>query len=226
MTVNVTVLINFVNIKEPINMKLASDADLLVYLSFKFEEREIAGRAWEEFYSRHIDYVYEVCKRYEKTLEDDIVQDTFLNAAKYASSFDDQGLTDPEMLRRRVRKWLSGIAYRVFLAKLDSSIEFSSIVSDLKGRDEKNPGELSEREQRRGQLMAVALKMLSEREQDILLATSEFLNLGGNSRMSNAASAELSRRWKTTNDNVRKIRQRAREKIRKFFLDSGEADII
>ena len=96
-----------------------TDGDLLVYMTLAPDDPPAARAAWEEFYRRHVNYLYAVCLRaYGRPLGGqpavaDLVADTFKRAYENAEKFDADGITDPERLRGRTRGWLGRIAQRL-----------------------------------------------------------------------------------------------------------------
>ena len=62
-----------------------------------------------------------------------------------------------------------------------------------------------------------ALAQLSEREQDVLRVSALYFKADGHGRLPHEVSAELGARWGIGNDNVRAIRKRALEKLRRLL---------
>ena len=95
-----------------------SDADLLVCMTVADDDSLCARAAWEEFYRRHVEYLYRVCLRaYDPILGGeagvaDLVADTFRAAYENAHKFDPAGIADAGRLRLRARAWLGWIARR------------------------------------------------------------------------------------------------------------------
>lgn len=208
--------------KPVLEVELANepDDDLLVYLGLDGEE----GRsAWEEFYSRHVGFIYGTLKkRWGSVLDradiEDVVQDTFIRAHRLCHTYD-AGKSDedrPEShdrSRRAVRAWLGKIAencLRDHLSRQDRWAannlgELAETVPDSSGSSDPGP---------KTKAIAKALSGLSEREQDVIRTTMLFNKPGEeHQRLPDDVSRELARRLDTTNTNVRAIRSRAMKKL-------------
>jgi DNA-directed RNA polymerase sigma subunit (sigma70/sigma32) len=67
-------------------------------------------------------------------------------------------------------------------------------------------------------LMREALDTLNERERDVLRVAALYFRPGEeHQRLPNDVSAELARRWETTNENIRAIRSRATKKLKQYL---------
>ena len=101
-----------------------SDEDLLVYMTLARDDPAVAAAAWEEFYRRHVEYLYGIAVRaYAKLLGGeagvcDVVADTFKRAYEHADTFTTGGITDAERMRLRTRAWLGRIAERLVQTRL------------------------------------------------------------------------------------------------------------
>ena len=92
-----------------------SDEDLLVYVGWKAEHPELASAACDEFYRRHLKYVYAVIDRaYGSELGKegvmDMVTDTFLRVYERAHTYQPCGEKDQGRQRRNALAWVSTIA--------------------------------------------------------------------------------------------------------------------
>ena len=192
------------------------DEDLLVYIRLEGDE----GReAWAEFYQRHADFIFRALRRSWGSVLDegeieDAMQETFLRAHRYSSSYragveDD----DTDLGRRQVRAWLGRIA--------------QNIVHDRVARPwtEHDPFEEQDFEplQQSNEInvtplltaLAQALSELPEREQDVLRTTMLFWKPGeAHQRLPNDESKALARRWNTTPTTIRAVRSRAIRKLK------------
>jgi DNA-directed RNA polymerase sigma subunit (sigma70/sigma32) len=67
-------------------------------------------------------------------------------------------------------------------------------------------------------LLREALDTLTERERDVLRVAALYFRPGEeHQRLPNEVSAELARRWDTTNENLRAIRSRAAKKLKQYL---------
>jgi RNA polymerase sigma factor (sigma-70 family) len=205
-----------------------TDADLLVYMSLAGDDAEAARAAWEQFYRRHVDYLYAVCLRAYGPLlggeagAADLVADTFRRAYRFADRFEAAGIADPIRLRRRVRAWLGRIAQRI-------------AFSILRGRPTPAPRQLESdqwqqvaeappvpaEEPEQVERVRAALEALTEREQLVLRVTFQWYEPGrAHQRLPNAVAADLARTLRTTPQNLRQIRRRALQKVRAALKDT------
>lgn len=179
-----------------------------------------ARAAQSEFYQRHVRYLYGALKRREGTLTravgvavEDVVQEAFQRAFRYGASYKALAGADPDRARLRTRAWLGRIAQNLVLDAMSRSSEVlaSPSLDELSsdGLDEPQPPSSPE-----VRAVRAALEELSEREQDVLRVTLLHQRAGAeHQRLPNDVSAELARRWDTTNENIRAIRSRAMKKL-------------
>jgi RNA polymerase sigma factor (sigma-70 family) len=200
-------------------MQEETDADLLLLMSMGDEE------AWAEFHRRHMGFVYgALVKRCSQRLTmetiEDVAAETVLRARRYASSYDSA--------KGNARQWLMGIARRQVANAilndkrraethevLDGDELWASLSRaarrDLAGASDPGPEDPA--------LTAVreALGDLTERETDILcLSASCFPQRVGTQEL-----LDLATKWGTTVPNIRQVRKRARDKIRKRLRAAG-----
>jgi len=205
-----------------------SDEDLIFYMSLEGEDRASAEEAWKEFYFRHQGYLLAVCQRFQGTLGDlgiqDLVQDTFVRVFKKAHTFKPLG-TGSDRARARVRAWLGRIANRLFLSSLrgQPEIEFTDdpyeSIADEPAPVANEP-ESDESEHR--PLLREALRTLTEREREVLIASYAWYEPGdGCNRMPSDELSALCSRFQTTAANIRQIRSRAFGKLEKYLEDHG-----
>ena len=175
--------------------------------------------AQAELYRRHVRYLYGALKKREGMLSrtvglavEDLVQETFQRAFQYGASYKALPQADAERARLRTRAWLGRIAQNLIIDALSRSTEISaSPMLEEVGVDEADEPPPSSPELR---AVRCALEELSEREQDVLRVTLLYQRVGtAHQRLPNEVSAELARRWGTTNENIRAIRSRAMKKL-------------
>jgi RNA polymerase sigma factor (sigma-70 family) len=199
------------------------DEDLLVYVGWKAEHPELANAACDEFYRRHLKYVYAVIDRaYGSELGTDgvvdMVTDTFLRVYERASTYQPCGEKDPDRQRRNALAWVSTIALN--LCKDHFRNPDTQIVLVDEWSDATDPAARSEQyiaPALDGDLKCIheAMEKLSEREQAILRVTMDYWKPGSeHQRLPNDVAEELARTFDITSDNLRKIRERALRKLR------------
>ena len=200
-----------------------SDVELLQRVSGRDDDAALARAAEAEFYARHARYLYGVLvQRVRRPLAmsgrevEDLVQETFFRAFARASTFTPGDAWDPESERRRSRAWLGRIAQRL-LADWLSDVREVSASPYLDSLPEPEAGPGSSRSPKL-QLMREALETLNERERDVLRVAALYFRPGEeHQRLPNEVSAELAKRWATTNENIRAIRSRAMKKLKEFL---------
>lgn len=206
-----------------------TDEELLAYLDSSGIERGLIDFAFGEFYSRHARYLHFICKRdYQTTLGEegvrDLVQETFIRVYEKASTFKTDGITDKDKLTLRTRGWLRRIAANLFLSKRRDQTSVPEILpgSDLlesvvesHPNDEEVPQESPEMA-----LIKEALLTLSEREREIMQTAYQWYEPG--KKLPSHIIDELTERYKTTPENIRKIRSRARQKIEAYLKENRD----
>jgi RNA polymerase sigma factor (sigma-70 family) len=203
-----------------------NDAELLERVAIGRGSRPVRD-AQAELYKRHAAYLrLALAKRCARLLEltqqsaEDLVQDTFERAFERARTFDAEGLTDADRLRRRVRAWLGAIAQRLLADSL-TRVREAADTPLVEAASEAVTEELL-LDSPEVSAMAKALGALSDREQDVLRISALYYRVGEqHQRLPNVVAAELAERWDTTSENVRAIRSRAIKKLRTAL--SGEA---
>ena len=200
-----------------------SDAELLERVSRRASDAAAARAAEAEFYGRHARYLYGVLvQRVRRPLAlsgrevEDLVQETFFRAFAHASSFKQGDAWDEDSERRRSRAWLGRIAQRLLADWLSDTREVSaSPYLDTLTEPEAAPPSSRSPKLR---LLREALDTLNERERDVLRVAALYFRPGEeHQRLPNEVSAELARRWQTTNENIRAIRSRATKKLKQYL---------
>lgn len=200
-----------------------NDAELLLFMSMENDDPAAAREAWAEFYERHAEYLQAVCWRaYADFLNGeagvgDLVAETFRRAFERAATFSCEESADPDAIRRRVRAWLARIAERLCKDMLRRRGRLGLFPLDQDALEQIPepaaepvvPGTDLERVQ-------VALNQLSEREQLVIRVTFQWYQPGReHQRLPNDVVDELANALGTTPENLRQIRRRALERIRR-----------
>jgi RNA polymerase sigma factor (sigma-70 family) len=200
-----------------------SDAELLERVSERSLDPQVARGAEAEFYERHARYLYGVLlQRVRRPLAlsgrevEDLVQETFFRAFARAATYNVGDAWDPESERRRTRAWLGRIAQHLLADWLADAREISaSPYLDTLAEPEAGPPSSRSPKLR---LLREALDTLTERERDVLRVAALYFRPGEeHQRLPNEVSAELARRWDTTNENLRAIRSRAAKKLKQYL---------
>lgn len=212
------------------DLRRESDEDLFVYMTMRADDPSVANAAWAEFYQRHFEYLYRRCCRLSRGILDepgarDLVQDTFIRAYKKASTFNGDGITDPDRLQRRTRAWLGRIAQNIFRDMFRGREGIREVPLD-----ENELGSEPEHVQSSSltlanrQLLDEAIDSLSEREQIVLRTTFQYYQPGKqNQHLPHDVVEDLAKSLKTTSDNVRQIRSRALRKINQYIKSNSES---
>ena len=147
----------------------------------------------------------------------DAVQLTFQRAYLNAGTFrlgDLTGHTSDDAARK-VRAWLGGIATNVIADILRAQGMEAPLYEDRQDAPP-TPVELLDPDDPPPavQALAVELEKLSEKEQEVLAADMEHKTGTANEHLPPGVAQELANRWGTTTPYVRKVRQRAHQKLR------------
>jgi RNA polymerase sigma factor (sigma-70 family) len=196
-------------------------------MSMQAEDPSNAEEAWEEFFYRHRAYVLGVCRRFQNVVgeagAEDLAQETLIRVYRKAHTFKPLANGNPDHARARIRAWMGQIANRLFLSALRRTLVVDPIdeLSDVPllppVQDGHAPGPLLSERRR---LIAQALRTLTERERDVLLASFAWYELdGGCHRMPSEELATLKERFQTTAVNIRQIRARAFDKVQRYIDD-------
>jgi RNA polymerase sigma factor (sigma-70 family) len=192
-----------------------SDSELFSTIA---AQPEGASREMEEIYQRHVRYLFGVVRkqcvmlRFTDTETEDVVHDTFQRAFVGAATYRASESTDPDAARRWTRAWLGRIARNLIVDALGKERELPAGDALERVADRGPPS--SRPPSPRLHALQRAISELSEREQDVLRVSALYYrNGGGQERLPNHVSLELSRRWNTSNDNIRAIRKRALQKL-------------
>ncbi len=205
-----------------------TDVDLMGYMSMREEDPATARDAWAEFYRRHVDYLYAVCRRaygyilIGETGVGDIVAETFHRAFRKAELYDAAGIDDPVRIRRRSRAWLGRMAQRLVQDTLRNTQRLPTyhFESERWENMPEQPG-VPQRDDDLIRRVRRALEQLSEKEQVVVRTTFEWHRPGrDHQRLPNDVVADLAETLETTPENLRQIRRRALNKIRALLKPS------
>lgn len=188
-----------------------------------------ADAAYRAFYERHNVYLWKVCARSARAMQgdiwiEDVFNDTFAQAYKKAHQFTLPADVTAAEAELRIRGWLGAIASNFIRGKLR---KFGREVNqDEPGWEQlaaataltalRTGPELSVPSNER-QLIDAALKTLTDREALVLHTTFQYHRIGEKfQRLPNKVATELATALATTPENLRKIRERAMNKIRQY----------
>jgi RNA polymerase sigma factor (sigma-70 family) len=197
-----------------------------------------ASPAFQEFYDRHKNYLWSKCSEVAENLgcqawAEDVLNDTFERAYRTASEFKfPQCPTNEE--DNVIKGWLGRIATnrlcdRWRKSRLEHTGEdekwatlaetAAAPSTDASEQDRAaTPADVEER-----RLLDEALESLSEREAHVLRVTSQYHRLGKKfQRLPNYVVDELAEALNTTPENLRKIRERAKKKVRQYIEERRE----
>lgn len=196
-------------------------------MSMQTDDPSNAEEAWEEFFYRHRAYVLGVCRRFRNVLGDgveDLAQETLIRVYRKAHTFKPLENANPDHERAHVRAWLGRIANRLCLSALRRTQPVDPVDEGLSDTsepslvgDDSSPSPLVAQ---RRTLIREALRTLTERERDILVASFAWYEPGaGCHRMPSEELAALMERFQTTAVNIRQIRARTLDKVRQYIND-------
>lgn len=192
--------------------------------------------AFEEFYDRHKNYLWKVCADVGQQLScsawiEDVFHETFQRAQKHAGRFKFP-VCPAEEEDNVIKAWLGRIAQnRLCDYWRKSRRECTRTAEEWEALDEEVLGEVSGEDvptettsagSNRKALLDEAMETLSERDAHVLRVTSQFHRHGQKfQRLPNAVVDELASTLNTTPENLRKIRERARKKVRQYVEARG-----
>lgn len=194
-----------------------SDEDLFVIMSFREENEMEAQAAFRIFYDRYKCFLWDLCYKVCQN-DEELAKDVFMNTmmAVYQSSH------TYNASKGKVTTWMSNIAKHEMYDLLDVlkekrigektfvPLDDNLIVLDIK--DDTN-FEIPEKK-----ALNEALQTLSEKERDVLLTYMMYQD--GNKHLPGEVVKFLCERYETTSVNLRKIKQRALEKVKTHILQN------
>lgn len=186
-------------------------------------DHDTAHVVFREFHARHATYVYDCARRCtpirlsgDTQLLDVAVANTLSKAYFKAATFETTE-TENNKVRRHVRAWLGRILQNCIIDELRNS---TPIISLLKESMLEAPPPLLAGRAEEDSILAKRLReeieRLPPREQDVLWTYAQHYRPGDpHQRLSNEESRALAERWDTTSVNMRQIRKRAFDKLRR-----------
>lgn len=193
------------------------------------EERKGAFTA---FYHRHSPFFYGIChdvlNRYKIGLceVDDLFQETMLKAWQRANTFKMENFTtDPAQMEFAADAWLGGIAENIVKDWLSERPLCVSLDSEELKEDEvclTINDSACEEDPEDFQLLREAIETLTPKEQQIIWAVSQFYKRGQHQHTPTLELDEIVRCLQMSRDNFRKIRERARKKIRAYIANQKQ----
>lgn len=212
-----------------LDLSQENDGDLLVMMSWQPDAPDTADAAFEEFHARHARYLFKVCYRaYGEELGrygvQDLVQDTFWRAFTSAHTYEPRPDADPQAQVRAARAWLGTIAGNLVndarrrqKRRIRLATGEEEFIADCPDRDEPNR-ELSPDERA---VQEGLTEVLDERERDVLTTYLAYYDPESPNQYPPAGVIpELCERYRTTEENIRQIRRRARRKLKQFVEDA------
>jgi RNA polymerase sigma factor (sigma-70 family) len=180
--------------------------------------------AFDAFYRRHSEYLYGVCYKFATSYEtgffdyEDIFQDTMAKAYEHAAEFRAEGITDAQELVDRADAWLGGIARRVaadYVRRKPLCFSVDPQTLEEHVDEPESSKELAED----AKLIRDAVSTLSQSEQAVIWATSQFYQRRKHQRTPSRDLDEIAATLNISRDAFRKIKQRARNKIFKYIAN-------
>jgi RNA polymerase sigma factor (sigma-70 family) len=207
------------------NWSSETDADLLFYMAMREDEPEMARAAWEEFYNRHVEYLFSVCMKFGRILGGeqgvaDLVQDTLRRAYERADTFTADGLKEPDELRLWTRAWLGTIATNLLRSALRSHRNINAEFLDQEHWQDipertTDPPDAEKSEPEDVRQMREAFSSLPERQQTVVLLRMQWYDpTKKHQRLPNAVAADLAAKLGTTPENFRKIYERSMRQLK------------
>jgi RNA polymerase sigma factor (sigma-70 family) len=212
-----------------VKLEAETDAALLKRIASRAHSAAEARAAEAVFYRRHVRFLYGVLHKRKAELlagagltAEDLVQETFMRTFERAHTFSeapaDRGA---EYATARTRAWLGSVATRLLADHMNRLREVSA-TPYLERLTVEAVDHEPENESASVARVVEGLERLTERERDILQVTALYKRAGEeHGRLPNAVAQDLSKRWGTTNDNIRAIRVRAMKKLKEFLFSQG-----
>jgi RNA polymerase sigma factor (sigma-70 family) len=215
----------------PLHADLETETDefLLLCMALREEDRQRAETALTVFYERHCEYLHGVCYRKFESDSDgsklaaDFVQETFIRAYERAETFDQEPDLTADEARRSVRAWLGTIAKNLFLSHRDADTQLlpPEQWQNLDGRHaEEERSEDPEHWSDERRLLEEALDTLNEKERIVMQFTYAYYRPSKeHQRLPNHVAQQIAEMIDTKPSTLRKIRQRAHEKIKRYVSE-------
>jgi RNA polymerase sigma factor (sigma-70 family) len=211
----------------PATLDEERDGDLLLWMSMQEEDPAVAEEAWRIFYDRHYSYLFRVCvsrfRRFGVQPDEiaELVQDVFVRAYKKAGTFRPAAANHvgSEADSAQARAWLGTIAFNLLQDQFRQRPQLVLVDMDQAAntpvKEEAPKGEPS----KRLKLIREALRLLPEREREVLLVSYTFYEPGRQLTIPEEDWQALADRWQTTAVNLRQIRSRAKKKIEDYIAE-------
>ena len=223
---------------EPVNLNLASEAELLGVMATQDRDAERARAAWSELYVRHRRYLYVVAARAYRGLlgEDgiiDLVGDTFRRAYEWAGRQKNPDEvraqftgSDPDSTRRRVLGWLGAIAQQLFRDRFrehaSEAAAFSGFLDDWMRSREEVADEMEEPPPSR---LESALATLNAADADALRVSLPWYDVDSRSfAIPRGEAARVAGRLGVSVDALRQRRHRAIKKLEQYMQGTRSAE--
>lgn len=216
---------------EAMRGELRSESDFGIVRMMADRDEAWAVAAFQEFYDRHKHYLYskavEVCANLGcDAWVEDAMHETFGRAFRKAAMFKFP-TCPPKEEDNVVKGWLGAIAtHWICDRRRKSKLEDTKSEEQweqLTGSSSVAPGGESESFEptpakiEEWRLLDEAIESLTEREAQILRVTAQYHRLGQKfQRLPVDVVDELAESFNTTPENLRKIRERARKKVRQY----------
>lgn len=198
------------------------------------KDSEKRRRIEVQFYNNYASDIYKIiiqkCRMFPSAdeLAKDIMQETFIKAFKAIEKFSFPAKSSPKDHRRIIMKWLILIARNNFNKEYARRVNESSyneidkIIGDptyknLKDNNERiddlitNPLRLK---------LQNALTLLSEKELHIIITYADESCINSNRHLSDKSLKYLCALYETTPENIRQIKKRALDKIKKYCFNN------
>ncbi len=199
-------------------------AELFLSMAMKEDNRQEAEKAFAVFYNLYKNYLYTVVRNaceswpiYGEELIQAVHQNTFLTVFEKAEKFMIIEDITFERQEKRMKSWLSKIArlemYKLLRLLKDekNNIEYHDDLSFLENLDE----EIEPQKSGDFLLAEKALQTLSERDRNILVTYMMFED--GNKKLPSTEIQRLADMWDILPDNMRQIKKRSLEKVKKYI---------
>ena len=189
-------------------------------------------QAFETFYRRHAQYLYGICYnlvnryRFGFFSEDDVFQTTMMKARDHADTFNADGETDVQELEDAADLWLSGIAKNVvfdLLRRKPRCVPLEPALFD--GDEDGNRSDVFLENFVSGdgteamQLVREAIDTLSNREQEVVWAMSQFFVCREHQYTPTEELDEIVASLGISRENFRQIKLRARKRIKEYMVN-------
>lgn len=202
-----------------------TDEDLFVLMSFKADNEEEAKEAFRIFYDRYKKLLWflcnNVCSRFDGNREE-LAKDVFNNvmmAIYEHPTFDSK--------KSKLSTWISRIAKNEMLDLIDLLKEkrigekfFSHLNGNIVSPIYEEDYDDIEIDTPRKVILDDTIKMLSEKDQEILLTYMMYQD--GNKHLPDEVLKELCDKYETTSVNLRKIKERALQKVKTFIIQNSD----